>query len=77
MTWDEICQAWPDEYVLLDDLLLDADSNTVRGGRVLSHSSSRKDAFAQAGVLAGRSWALKWTGRIHVPPGWTGIFIAR
>ena len=77
MQWEEIRRAWPDEYVLLDDLLIDHESNTLRAGRVLAHAPQRKAAFASAGTLAGRSWALRWTGRVHVPEGWVGLLVGR
>jgi hypothetical protein len=73
MTWDEIKAAWPDEYVVLDELVRDPVKNWVCGGRVLAHAPSRKEALTQARPHGGRSRALRWTGKIRLPPGWTGL----
>jgi hypothetical protein len=75
MTWEQICTAYPGEYVILDDLVIDPVLRRVSEGRVLAHAPTRREAFAAAPKAEiGAERALKFTGPVRVPPGFVGLF---
>ncbi|MGC4121416.1 MAG: aminotransferase class V-fold PLP-dependent enzyme [Myxococcales bacterium] len=74
-TWDEIQEAFPDEWVVLDRVR--HSGYRVERARVLSHSPARKTALELSRELRGRRWALEFTGPLHVPEGWIGFVVAR
>lgn len=78
LPWDEIRRLFPDHYVLLDELILDPVEGTVRGGRVFACGLSRREVFAAAPPpVSGARTALKYTGELKAPVGWTGLALLR
>lgn len=78
MTWDEIKVAYPGEYVVLDDLVIDERTHGACAGRVISHAPTRREALAlEPKAAIGEERALKFTGPIRVPPGFVGLFSVR
>jgi hypothetical protein len=69
---DEIRRLYPDQYVILDDLILADESLEVRAGRVISCGPTKREVFAHVPSLAGKSWALRFSGEIKPPPLWMG-----
>jgi hypothetical protein len=75
MTWEQICAAYPGEYVVLGDLVIDPALRRVSEGRVLAHAPTRREAFAAAPKAeVGVERALKFTGPVRIPPGFVGLF---
>ena len=68
MTLAEIYAAHPDEYVVLGDLDSDDTMMALRGGVVLCHAATRREALDRAHALhpEQRSFALRYTGRIFL-----------
>ena len=66
LPWDAICQAFPNEFVILGDVeVRDEVSLEVMGGVVLAHGTSRKEALERAGLRAGERWAIEHTSRVR------------
>lgn len=75
MTWEEIKAAYPREYVVLDELVIDPEWRDVSAARVLAHATTRREAFALAPKAEiGEERALKFTGPMRLPPGFAGLF---
>lgn len=65
MTWNEIRQQHPDEWVILIDLDADEETNEVFGGVVLGHDPSEKTLIANTKeAAAGTSAAILFTGEV-------------
>lgn len=47
LTWAEICERYPDEWVCLVELESNPDGADVSSARVVGHSKTQKDALAQ------------------------------
>ena len=69
MTIAEICQAYPDQHVVIGELDYDEQHMTVRSGVVIGHSRIRKEALAMSHPyrLEGGHIALRFTGVIKAP----------
>ena len=71
LTWAEICERYPDEWVCLDEIdYICPGSFEFRTARVVSHGKTRREAFAHA-----RSWRAPhklighyFTGRVIAQP---------
>ncbi|MFN7948916.1 MAG: hypothetical protein U0Z53_26420 [Blastocatellia bacterium] len=61
LSYDEIRQRYPDEWLLITDAELDDENNLVRG-RVYAHSSSRDVVYRAISDAPGDSFALEYTG---------------
>jgi len=78
MTWEQIRTAFPQEYVLLDQVVLGAESRSVAKGRVCAHAPTRREVLAAVPASdVDFSWALKFTGPVRLPPGFTGLYVSR
>ena len=70
LTWREICERYPDEWVVLIevDWVNDMDLE-LRSARVAGHGKRRRDPLEQARPLRSRypSMAHLYTGRVLVP----------
>ncbi len=72
LTWPEICQRYPDEWVMLVDLDEDEDDPAIRSAVVIGHGPSRKALFAATyESLAARrtTSACRFTGEQRTPAG--------
>lgn len=65
MTWEDICRAHPDEYVVLDAPEVEAITLRVRSGVLLGHDLDR-DALLERTRRRqpGSSRAILYTGRV-------------
>lgn len=70
LTWSEICERYPEEWVVLIevDWVNDTDLE-LRSARVAGHGKRRRDPLEQARPLRSRypSMAHLYTGRIRAP----------
>ena len=70
MTWRDICETYPDEWVVLVevDWVNDTDFD-FRSARVAGHGKTRKEPLVQARPLRDRypSMGHFFTGRIRAP----------
>ena len=70
MTWRQICERYPDEWVVLVevDWVNDTDFD-FRSARVAGHGRTRKEPLVQARPLRGQypSMGHFFTGRIRAP----------
>ncbi|MBI3890986.1 MAG: hypothetical protein HY303_05595 [Candidatus Wallbacteria bacterium] len=65
ITWNQIRQRYPDEWVILVDLDADEETNEVFGGVVLGHDPSEKKLIKDTkDAAAGTSAAILFTGEI-------------
>lgn len=64
MTWDEICQAYPNQVVVVDEYECHAIPPRVNG-RVIGHGRTRDEAYARVSGGASVHWAVVFTGRIR------------
>ncbi|MBI4871310.1 MAG: hypothetical protein HY814_07050 [Candidatus Riflebacteria bacterium] len=62
LTWDEIKQRYPDEYVILAEPEFDDNEDPV-GGVVLSHGQNEDEALAPVHGVK-ETWFLTYTGEI-------------
>jgi len=76
LTWDEICQRYPDRWVVLvqierTDATDDADDATIEfcTGVVIAHHKTRKEASpsVKAAFLRYDEVGKFWTGKITMP----------
>ena len=65
MTWEDICRAHPDEYVVLDSPEVEAITLRVRSGVLLGHDADR-DALLERTRRRqpSSSRAILYTGRV-------------
>jgi hypothetical protein len=72
---EQVKVAFPDQYVLLDDLLMDEKTHGACAGRVIAHARTRREVLAAAPTRTPESrWALEFTGQVRIPPGFDGLF---
>ena len=65
MTWDEIRDSFPEEYVLLVDAERDSEGGQIVAGVVVGHSIDRKNLLESTKEsVSGRSRVLRWTGDV-------------
>ena len=67
LTYDEIKERYPDEWLLIVDTELDDELNILRG-TVLAHSKDRDEVYRKIMSLKGRSFAVEYNG--EPPEGW-------
>jgi hypothetical protein len=70
LTWNEIQQRYPDQWVVLVDMdYLDDTDLDLRSGIVIGHGARRTDALAQSASPLDRydGFGLFYTGRIRAP----------
>lgn len=67
MTWQEMQQAYPDEWLLIVDYESDANGQII-SGTVARHSSDDAEVFRAPAV--GKDCAFKYTGESTFPGGW-------
>ena len=67
LTLAEIIQAYPDQHVILGNVDFDRTRMELRGGVVIGHSRSRKEAIAMAEPYrpVGCHTAFYFTGKIR------------
>lgn len=65
LSWDEIKNQYPNEWVILVDLDADDVSNEVHAGVVFAHSKNERELLASTKeALAGKSSAVLFTGEL-------------
>jgi hypothetical protein len=70
LTWNEICQRYPDEWVLLVDVDWVSDRDLeFRSARVAGHGKTRREPLIQARPLHTRypSMTHLFTGTVRAP----------
>jgi hypothetical protein len=61
LTYDEIKERYPDEWILIADTKLDKKLNIV-SGEVIAHSKDRDEVYRKILALKGRSFAVEYNG---------------
>ena len=69
MTWPEICDAYPDQWVVLGGVHRDT-TRPIDGGVVLGCGRTMRESSARASVADGEHVALLYTGRLRSPRRW-------
>ena len=64
-TWEEICRAYPDEWVILVDMQEDPEDEHTLGGVVMAHSPNRKQAGAAIPRDRPTDCGIFFTGQIR------------
>jgi hypothetical protein len=67
MTWKEMKQAFPDEWLLITDYE-DDEMGQVKEGVVVRHSRVKKEVFCPPDI--DKDCAFKYTGESTFPGGW-------
>ncbi len=70
LTYDEIKERYPDEWILIVDTELDKELNLLRG-KVMAHSKDRDEVYRKIISLKGRSFAVEYNG--EPPEGWAAV----
>lgn len=47
LTWPQICERYPDQWVALVEMDLDEETDEIHSARVAGHGTSRAEPFAQ------------------------------
>ncbi len=69
-TWKEVCQRYPDQWVVLVETdWIDAGKSSFRSARVVGHGVRCADAVAQARPVTARyrAYGTFFTGRVRAP----------
>ena len=66
MTWEEVCKAYPDEWVVMNDLDMNRATTTMRSGIVIAHGPNKKEVLASAPRGKPELRAIRFTGGINV-----------
>ena len=61
MTWVEICQQYPGQWVLIEYQKLDAQLNVVEG-EVVAHSPTKEELYKQLLQTKGKDIAIEYSG---------------
>lgn len=65
LSWNEIRQRYPDEWVILVDVDPHGPAEPVPGGVVFAHSRNKKELLSSTkDALAGKSRAILFTGEV-------------
>jgi len=64
MTWQDICRAYPEEYVLMTELDYDDATSTLRAATVIAHGKNRDELLAQNPRTTTDERAIYYTGRV-------------
>jgi len=70
LTWEEICQKYPDQWVCLVEIdKLEEQNFEFRTARVVGHGKTRREPLEQAHALRSRYESIGhyFTGRITAP----------
>jgi hypothetical protein len=67
MTWEEIRQQYPDEWVLIEFTELDAELKVVKG-EVIAHSPHKEEIYKQLPDLENERIAIEFTGELPKEP---------
>lgn len=65
MRWAEICKAYQDKWVLLEDVCIDEDNMNILEGAVLYHHPNKEQVYKKALELKPKKFAVEYTG--HLP----------
>ena len=64
-SWEEICKAYPDEWVLMFEMRQHPEYGHTIGGVVAAHSPNRKEAYAAIPRDRPTTRAVFYTGEIR------------
>ena len=67
MTWEEIRQQYPDEWVLIEFTELDAELKVVQG-KVIAHSPNKQEIYQTLLRLENERIAIEFTGEMPKEP---------
>ena len=70
LTYDEIKQQYPDEWLLIADAEMDEEMNILRG-KVVAHSKDRDEVYRSLLTVPGRRISIEYTG--EPPANWAVI----
>lgn len=68
LTWAQICERYPDEWVVVVDMVWPERHYELESARVVSHDPHRRPALQGArGIIGRRPTGSFFTGAIHGP----------
>ena len=70
LTYDEIKQQYPDEWLLIADAQMDDEMNILRG-KVVAHSKDRDVVYRALLTVPGRRISIEYTG--EPPADWAVV----
>ena len=70
LTYKEIKQRYPDEWLLIADAVMDDEMNIVRG-KVVAHSKDRDEVYRALLTVPGQRISIEYTG--EAPANWAVI----
>ena len=70
LTYDEIKQQYPDEWLLIADAIMDDEMNIIRG-KVVAHSKDRDEVYRALLTVPGKRISIEYTG--EPPANWAVI----
>jgi hypothetical protein len=70
LTYDEIKEQFPDEWLLIADAEMDDEMNILRG-KVVAHSKDRDEVYRALLTVPGKRISIEYTG--DAPANWAVV----